>query len=1166
MASSSSSTHSGRFRRGLSLRLNRFRRKNRPHSDDTSAQSPQKTGRAANVVHNTNPQPSNQADDASIENSTNRSSVGDDISSVAVTSDLWSAAYREAVESLGKDIDVAILVGSNAAQLFKELEELDKEASKDSAFVRGVAYLRSIQIPLERFKLALDLASPLSTMEPVATTVIGVVRSVTAIAISFATADLEFARQIGEMLEQISYIDDCDTLGQRASRTDVHKALVPVYQKILEFYQVAHEILTRRGAKLAMKMILETDRLPNIVQEFLKHADTLRKLVEKATWEIVEDIKTMLYDREIARWLDSGKMKLQSRYHSRLQDLRTDEACEFLLSHPNFTNWFRAPNSQSLVILGEMGSGKTVAMAFLVDELRRRNEHQLPQPKICYYYCRDDETGQAVHIFSALILALLEQLSGLKKTFYEWYKENQATGLLQPATNTRKLEEFLEKVLKTLDRPLFIVIDGLDECDRESRTTVLKLLKNLSQKTPRLKIALSSRPEEEILEQLDEAFRVEISSDAQRDAVIVRHTVERQLSYLSADVRALVIETLSRLAQRSAIWTKMVVELIEVRKIRALGPMRLFLDEIPLPGQLSNLYVSLLSRSSSNDPENRELSVLALKLLAVACRPLSIQELAWAVALAAVQHEVTTVTALGQLVDHQRVMSLIHPFITRIDFTDVKKRQVQLAHQSVREFITWEWPRLQSSATSTAPDQAITPPHIENLEAFILDICIEYLLLDEIGSCPLFSGEQIAINELPQEIDLFNDRETFEYDRYCTWETWEETMIRYDPTERGFGEFFVYAASHWVKHFGAIENGTLPSLAKIESLCHAGSTRLHNWINQNCRPGCTIKARFEFDSHLYDPLSITSLYGSDAILRDILKNSNFGTAKYLPFPAIRAADQILQWGDLSRLRMLFLESQVSHQLRNLEFFGLIIKRWADFGPRHDNWEVAFDLVDCVSDTLVEEQWGSELLCTAARAGCLPVIQRLLNQAQQKADLRTELLRGFQSIGEAVLGNHVGVVEYLLEEEGFEAHLEYLNSHGENVLHMASGRCNPAMFRLLVPGLQMAIYQIDNQGNTALTRIINSSSASQDRYESARILLSYADANGNGYIVEEQQDPLQVALQLGDVEMCRLLICEGRINPLSALTRGRDGQLVMKIKPWVNEEAILSLLRKHAEST
>lgn len=71
-----------------------------------------------------------------------------------------------------------------------------------------------------------------------------------------------------------------------------------MYRKILEFYKVAFEILTRKGAKLVMKMVLEQDRLPEIVQDFLKHADTLRKLVQKATLEIVEDIKSMLYECE----------------------------------------------------------------------------------------------------------------------------------------------------------------------------------------------------------------------------------------------------------------------------------------------------------------------------------------------------------------------------------------------------------------------------------------------------------------------------------------------------------------------------------------------------------------------------------------------------------------------------------------------------------------------------------------------------------------------------------------------------------------------------------------------------------------------------------------------------------------------------------------------------
>jgi hypothetical protein len=67
------------------------------------------------------------------------------------------------------------------------------------------------------------------------------------------------------------------------------------------------------------------------------------------------------------------------------------------------------------------------------------------------------------------------------------------------------------------------------------------------------------------------------------------------------------------------------VELIQIRKIKALASMRLFLEQISLseqlslPEQLSELYTTLLSRNSSNDPENKELAALALKILAAAC-------------------------------------------------------------------------------------------------------------------------------------------------------------------------------------------------------------------------------------------------------------------------------------------------------------------------------------------------------------------------------------------------------------------------------------------------------------------------------------------------------------------------------------------------------------------
>lgn len=109
--------------------------------------------------------------------------LGEDIRNATVSTDLWTAAYQEAIESFGEEIDVAILMGRNAAQLFEKLEEIDKDATHESAFLRGVAYLHSIKVPLERFKLALDLATPLASLDPTttATTVFGVVKGVTAV-------------------------------------------------------------------------------------------------------------------------------------------------------------------------------------------------------------------------------------------------------------------------------------------------------------------------------------------------------------------------------------------------------------------------------------------------------------------------------------------------------------------------------------------------------------------------------------------------------------------------------------------------------------------------------------------------------------------------------------------------------------------------------------------------------------------------------------------------------------------------------------------------------------------------------------------------------------------------------------------------------------------------
>ena len=109
-----------------------------------------------------------------------------------------------------------------------------------------------------------------------------------------------------------------------------------------------------------------------------------------------------------------------------------------------------------------------------------------------------------------------------------------------------------------------------------------------------------------------------------------------------------------------------------------------------------------------------------------------------------------------------------------------------------------------------------------------------------------------------------------------------------------------------------------------------------------------------------------------------------------------------------------------------------------------------------------------------------------------------------------------------------------------------------------------MHQADILGDTPLMRIIKNHSDSSARCESASILLrSQAFAARNSDVEDELHDALQMAVTLGDTDMCRVLISDGKANPYSATALDDDEQLVLKDnKPIRNEETMLQLLRTH----
>lgn len=187
--------------------------------------------------------------------------------------------------------------------------------------------------------------------------------------------------------------------------------------------------------------------------------------------------------------------------------------------------------------------------------------------------------------------------------------------------------------------------------------------------------------------------------------------------------------------------------------------------------------------------------------------------------------------------------------------------------------------------------------------------------------------------------------------------------------------------------------------------------------------------------------------------------------------------------------------------------------------------------------MVEDQWGNELFCIAARCNCFPMVRRLLTLARSNGYLRHQLTYeqrwsngssygrpSHQSIGEAVYENHVEMVEYLLAQEELKTHLEYRNLDGENVFHLASRFCNPAIFRMLIAKFKEGATQTDENNNTALVRIITAPTLlPAQRYESARKMVFESGSDTNVLHRDERHRALiHTARRYGHLDIARLL--------------------------------------------
>ncbi|KAF8465685.1 hypothetical protein BDZ91DRAFT_849190 [Kalaharituber pfeilii] len=248
-------------------------------------------------------------------------------------------------------------------------------------------------------------------------------------------------------------------------------------------------------------------------------------------------------------------------------------------------------------------------------------------------------TGMPGAVLRTFIFQLLQHTSCLLPYLFQEYTSKRFQGFRSP-TNRKDLCRILEACLDYIPGSTYVILDGLDETEREDRQAVLETIQALHATSKELRIFISSRRETDIEAQLlDLNGQLEHISIANQNADDIAAYVEargRDLHQAFSHDKAAreeVADALTKIcnkAQGMFLWARLVLQ--DLAQCTNLEDLQEAVDN--LPKGLEEAYQRILDRIEKlrNSPLGRE-AIRILQMVICSKRPLRKQEIQHALAI-----------------------------------------------------------------------------------------------------------------------------------------------------------------------------------------------------------------------------------------------------------------------------------------------------------------------------------------------------------------------------------------------------------------------------------------------------------------------------------------------------------------------------------------------------
>ena len=328
--------------------------------------------------------------------------------------------------------------------------------------------------------------------------------------------------------------------------------------------------------------------------------------------ELASNEKSLLKDLSAVKYLDH-----RARVPKRAQD-----TCEWFLRHPKYTAWRNDQNSSLLWYSADPGCGKSVLSSYLIEELKSSESQATLPGMVCYFFFRDDNEAQkkATNAFCALLHQILTKhhdLFGFVMPEYEEWGGNIGE-------NFDGLWTMISAVTSSnTSANIIFILDGLDECECESRKRLLDTLAEYfssaisgNRSTGLVKCLVTSRPYTWIERSFYSLPEIRLKGENEIQAIDhdIASLIHQKLTRITAmknltiDTKRSLRDKLNASAGHTFLWVALVLEMIENASSASANNLAQIFCQTP--PSLDALYEKILNMSPDPDKTRKVLHIM----------------------------------------------------------------------------------------------------------------------------------------------------------------------------------------------------------------------------------------------------------------------------------------------------------------------------------------------------------------------------------------------------------------------------------------------------------------------------------------------------------------------------------------------------------------------------